>query len=160
MLLKQITWRELLFGTVVHTTGSNEYTFFNVSFEKVDHHWIEAEIGSSLNVALSQVCWHIQNLPEAVFFPNQSHLRSFFVCSSILLKNSESDWEVTQYMSHQGVTFEEKFKTRFFVIVVVIPTRFLQWSADSTGFGTTGGQRVEYRVLQMWESSRNFSSEE
>ena len=132
---------------------------FNISFtEKVD--WIKKEIGSSLNVALSQVCWHIQNLPEAVFFPNQSHLRSFFVCSSILLKNSESDWEVTQYMSHQGVTFEEKFKTRFFVIVVVIPTRFLQWSADSTGFGTTGGQRVEYRVLQMWESSRNFSSEE
>jgi len=31
-------------------------------------------------------------------------------------------------MSHQGVTFEEKFKTRFFVIVAVIPTRFLQWS--------------------------------
>ena len=133
---------------------------FNVSVQ-VDHHWIETEIGSSLNVALSQVCWHIQNLPEAVFFPNQSHLRSFFLYSSFLLKNSESDWEVvTQYMSHQGVTLEEKLKTRFFVIVAVIPTRYLECSADSTGFGTTGGQRVEYRVLQMWESSRNFSSEE
>merc|ERR1711971_1516171 len=59
-----------------------------------------------------------------------------------------SDWKVTQYMSHQGVTFEEKFKTRFFVIVAVIPTRYVKCSADSTGFGTTGGQLVEYRVFK------------